>query len=183
MIILLKSGQRHFFRLIQSAENIFKFVKEYIAKNFDKPVVLDAYAGVSAFGITLSAVCEQIVCVEENSEAAALAQETVLINKINNVEIHNADVQKFFASEMEQSDNKFDIVVLDPPRKGCSEECLKSVLKVAKSKIIYVSCNPATLARDLKYLVENGANVEFIQPFDMFCHTYHIESVAVINII
>jgi 23S rRNA (uracil1939-C5)-methyltransferase len=59
---------------------------------------------------------------------------------------------------------------------------LDYALKLCKGKIIYVSCNPATLARDLKHLISKGAKVEFIQPFDMFCHTYHIESVAVINL-
>ena len=76
---------------------------------------------------------------------------------------------------------KFDAIILDPPRKGCTKEALDNALRLTKSKIIYVSCNPATLARDLKYLTEKGAVVESIQPFDMFCHTYHIENVAIID--
>ena len=89
---------------------------------------------------------------------------------------------KFFEKELNTKGRSFDVTVLDPPRKGCSEESLDYALKLTKGKIIYVSCNPATLARDLKYLTEHGAKVEFIQPFDMFPHTYHVEDVAVISV-
>ena len=77
---------------------------------------------------------------------------------------------------------KFDVIILDPPRKGCSTQSLDEALRLSKGTIIYVSCNPATLARDLKYLCEKGCSVESIQPFDMFCHTYHIENVAIIKV-
>ena len=77
---------------------------------------------------------------------------------------------------------KFDITVIDPPRKGCTEESLNNVLKLTKKQIIYVSCNPATLARDLKYLKEKGCKINMVQPFDMFPHTYHIENVAIIDL-
>ena len=98
---------------------------------------------------------------------------------MDNVEIHNMDAAKFFAKEK----RKFDVIILDPPRKGCSKQSLDEATRLCKGKIIYVSCNPATLARDLKYLVnEKNAKVESIQPFDMFCHTYHIENVAIISV-
>lgn len=177
-------GPKTFFQINpQSAENIFAFVKDYIKANFEAPSVLDAYAGVTSFGITVSDICKKVVSVEENKEAVQLASETLELNEIKNVELHNMDTQKFFAKELNTKKRKFDVIILDPPRKGCTEECLQSAIKLCKGKIIYVSCNPATLARDLKYLMSQGATVEFIQPFDMFCHTYHIESVAVINII
>lgn len=177
-------GPKTFFQVNpQSAENIFGFVKDYIKNNFEMPMVLDAYAGVTSFGITVSDICRKVVSVEENKESVTLAAETIELNEIKNVELHNMDTQKFFKKELETKKRKFDAIILDPPRKGCTEECLEYALKLSKGKIIYISCNPATLARDLKYLVSKGAKVEFIQPFDMFCHTYHIESVAVINII
>lgn len=176
-------GPKTFFQINpKSAENIFAFVKEYIKNNFEQPSVLDAYAGVTSFGITVSDVAKKVVSVEENKESVDLAAEIIELNEIKNVELHKMDTQKFFEKELTTKKRKFDVVILDPPRKGCSEECLDSALKLCKGKIIYVSCNPATLARDLKYLASKGANVEFIQPFDMFCHTYHIENVAVINI-
>ena len=174
-----KIGANTFFQINPyTAENIFSFVKNYIKSNFENPVVMDAYAGISTFGIVVSDVAKNVVSVEENGESVELAVETAKENHIENIEIHKMDTQVFF----EQEKRKFDVIILDPPRKGCTESTLKSVLKMTKGKVIYVSCNPATLARDLKYLVENGANVEFIQPFDMFCHTTHVESVAVIDI-
>ena len=100
------------------------------------------------------------------------------INNVNNVELHAQDTTKYLKSIKK----KFDITILDPPRKGCTKESLDETLKHTKNKIIYVSCNPATLARDLKYLIEKGCTVESIQPFDMFCHTFHIENVAIIKI-
>ena len=91
------------------------------------------------------------------------------------------DSAKFFEKELATKKRTFDIVIMDPPRKGCSQESLNYAMKLTKNKIIYVSCNPATLARDLRYLKENNCTVDFIQPFDMFPHTYHIENVAIIS--
>lgn len=176
-------GPKTFFQINpKSAENIFGFVKDYIKENFELPTVLDAYAGVTSFGICISDICKKVVSVEENKEAVNLASETLELNEIKNVELHNMDTQKFFAKELQTKKRKFDVIILDPPRKGCTESCLENAIKLCRGKIIYISCNPATLARDLKYLSEKGAKVEFIQPFDMFCHTYHIESVAVIDL-
>lgn len=176
-------GPKTFFQINpESAENIFAFVKDYIKTNFENPTVLDAYAGLTAFGITVSDVCKKVVSVEENKEAVDLASEIIELNEIKNVELHNMDATKFFDKELKTKKRKFDAIILDPPRKGCTQESLDYALQLCKGKIIYVSCNPATLARDLKYLTEKGATVEFIQPFDMFCHTYHVESVAIIDI-
>lgn len=179
-------GPKTFFQINpESAENIFAFVKEYIKNNFSNPVVLDAYAGVTSFGINVSDICKKVVSVEENKEAVDLAAGIIKLNNIKNIELHNMDTQKFFEKELSTKKCKYDVIILDPPRKGCSQESLDYALKLCKGKIIYVSCNPATLARDLKYLTSgtNGdTKVEFIQPFDMFCHTYHIESVAIIDV-
>lgn len=178
-----KIGPKTFFQVNPaSAENIFSFVKDYIKNNFETPSILDAYAGVTAFGIVVSDVCKKVVSVEENKEAVDLATEAIKLNEVKNVELHNMDAQKFFKKELETKKRRFDAIILDPPRKGCSQESLDYALQLCKGKIIYVSCNPATLTRDLKYLTSKGAKVEFIKPFDMFCHTYHVESVAVINI-
>ena len=151
----------------------------YIARNFAEATVLDAYAGITAFGICMSDVCKKVVSVEENRKSCALAKDTLRLNSIKNIEINNMDATLFFKQET----RKFDIVLLDPPRKGCTKESLDEVVRLCKKKIIYVSCNPATLARDLKYLTEQkGAVVESIQPFDMFPHTYHIENVALVEL-
>lgn len=172
-----KIGADTFFQINpKSAENIFKYVKDEISK-LDSPTVLDAYAGIATIGIVVSDVCEKVVSVEENKASIEKAKEVLLENGINNVELYAQDTTKYLKSIK----RKFDITILDPPRKGCTTEALDETLSHTKQKIIYVSCNPATLARDLKYLVEKGCTVESIQPFDMFCHTYHIENVAIIS--
>ena len=174
-----KIGADTFFQINpKSAENIFKYVKNYLAENFEKPTVLDAYAGITAFGIVVSDICSKVVSVEENTSSCELANAVIKQNRIHNVEIHNTDAAKFLSEEKRD----FDAVILDPPRKGCTEKSLDEAFRLSKDTIIYVSCNPATLARDLKYLTEKGVKVESIQPFDMFCHTYHVENVAILKV-
>ena len=180
---VFKVGVKTFFQVNpESANNIFEYVKKYISDNFEKPVILDAYAGITAFGIVLSDVAKKVVSVEEVKESVDLAREVAAENELTNLELYNMDAAKFFEQILKTQGKCFDVTILDPPRKGCTNESLDYALKLTKHKIIYVSCNPATLARDLKYLKEKGAKVDFIQPFDMFPHTYHIEDVAVINV-
>ena len=106
-----------------------------------------------------------------------MAQEAAKINGVNNVEMIAEDTAKY----LKKIKRKFDMTILDPPRKGCTKDSLDETIKHTKDKIIYVSCNPATLARDLKYLLENGYTIHSVQPFDMFCHTYHVETVVVLK--
>ena len=176
-------GANTFFQVNpKSAENIFAYVKDYVKNNYPEATVFDAYAGVTTFGITVSDVCKKVVSVESCKEAVDLAQETLNLKEITNVELHNMDAEKFFEKELNTKGRRFNITILDPPRKGSTEKTLDNVLALTKDKIIYVSCNPATLARDLKYLLSKGAKIDSIQPFDMFCHTYHIENVAIIDV-
>ena len=180
---VFKVGAKTFFQVNpQSANNIFKYVRNYITNNYEAPVILDAYAGITAFGIALCDVAKKVVSVEEVKESVDLARQVVKENGIENINLYNMDAGKFFAEMLKSQEKYFDVTILDPPRKGCTKESLDYALKLTKSKIIYVSCNPSTLARDLKYLLEKGAKIDFIQPFDMFPHTYHIENVALISL-
>lgn len=172
-------GANTFFQVNpKSAENIFSYVKDYIKNNFENPTVLDAYAGVATFGISVCDAAEKVVSVEENKDSVTKAREVLELNDIQNVELHNMDTALY----CKKTKRKFDVIILDPPRKGCTQQSLDEALRLSKGTIIYVSCNPATLARDLKYLCEKGCRLESIQPFDMFCHTYHIENVAIISV-
>ena len=172
-----KIGADTFFQVNpKSAENIFSYVRQEIEKN-NTPTVLDAYAGIAVFGILVSDNAKEVVSVESNKSSIEKAQDVLSLNNINNVELDAEDTTKYLKSIKK----KFDITILDPPRKGCTKESLDEVVNHTKDKIIYVSCNPATLARDLKYLIEKGFKLETIQPFDMFCHTYHVETVAIIK--
>lgn len=171
-------GANTFFQVNpKSAENIFSYVRDEISR-FEAPVVLDAYAGIATFGILVSNAAKSVVSVEANEESIKKAADVLRLNNIYNVELHAEDTTKYLKSVK----RKFDITILDPPRKGCTKESLDETLSHTKKEIIYVSCNPATLARDLNYLTKKGCKVKSVQPFDMFCHTYHVETVAIIEI-
>lgn len=163
-----------------TAKNIFDTVKEIIEKNYPQSLVLDAYSGVSSFGVYLKESAAKIVSVEECKSASEDALENARLNNAQNMEILNGDAKKIFENLINEG-RSFDITLLDPPRKGCEKESLDFAAALTKKAIIYVSCNPATLARDIKYLEENGFRATYIQPFDMFCHSYHIESLCLLE--
>ena len=174
---IFKIGADTFFQVNpKSAENIFSYVKKEIKKS-SKPAVLDAYAGIATFGILVSDIAKEVTSVEANKNSIEKAKEVLALNNISNVELFAEDTTKY----LKKIKSKFDITILDPPRKGCSKESLDETLAHTTDKIIYVSCNPATLARDLKYLLEKGCKIISVQPFDMFCHTYHVETVVVLK--
>lgn len=175
---IFKISANSFFQVnIGSAKNIFNTVKDIIASNYENPRILDAYSGVSSFGIWLSDIAKEVVSVEEAPSATKDAAQNVELNSITNLTALNGDAKKIF-EELVQKGEKFEVTVLDPPRKGCERASLDFAINLSEKAIIYVSCNPSTLARDLKYLHEYGFRTKYIQPVDMFCHSYHIESVA-----
>lgn len=175
---IYKVSANSFFQVnIGSAKNIFEYVKNIIKENYPNSRILDAYSGVSSFGIWLSEIAKEVVSVEEAPSATKDAAENVVLNNVKNLTALNGDAKKIFEELIEKGE-KFDVTVLDPPRKGCEKESLDFAINLSQKAIIYVSCNPTTLARDLKYLHENGFKTQYIQPVDMFCHSYHIESIA-----
>ena len=117
---------------------------------------------------------------ELNADAIRDARITARRNSITNVKFYNADAGKFMTGLAEQNIN-VDVVFMDPPRAGSDEAFLSSVVKLQPGKVVYISCNPETLARDLKYLTGNGYKVEKIQPTDMFCFTEHVECVVLMS--
>jgi len=156
--------------------------------------ILDVYAGSGSFSMYLNDITSNITAVEESESSVNDGLENLKRNNIENITFvqGNADdvLKKMTGGEQEPENEDdepiitepqtFDIVLLDPPRKGCSESVIESVKKLAGKYIIYISCNPSTLARDVKLLSDNFIP-EFIQPVDMFCHTYHVESILVLT--
>lgn len=159
------------------AKLIFDKVKELISLNITNPTILDAYAGVSSFGIWLSDIASKVTCIEEAVSSSLDAKENVKLNSLNNVEIINGDAAKEFETLINKG-VKFDVSIVDPPRKGCSEESIKNLAALSKDYIAYVSCNVSTLARDMNLLENYGYEPIYIQPADMFPNTYHIETIA-----
>jgi 23S rRNA (uracil1939-C5)-methyltransferase len=120
--------------------------------------------------------------VELNKAAVKDAITNAKINGINNIRFFADDAGQFMlktsAKMLEDKSAGIDVVFMDPPRAGSDENFMSSVVKLAPKKVVYVSCNPETLARDLKYFIKNGYKVESAVPVDMFPHTGHIETVV-----
>lgn len=145
-----------------------------------KETVVDAYCGTGTIGIFASPKAKKVVGVELNPDAVKDARVNAKLNSAENTEFYNADAGEFLA-DAAASNEKYDVVIMDPPRSGSTVKFLKSVVKLAPKTVVYVSCNPETLARDLMFLVRNGYKVKKIQPVDMFPHTNHVETVAVLS--
>ncbi len=169
-----KIGATSFFQVNPFAIiELFKIVKNNIKEN---STILDAYGGVGAIGIFVSDKTKKITLIEESQNATQMAKENYKLNNIENYEIFCGDAKKFF--EDFKKDNKiFDYTILDPPRSGCDEEGLKNIADISNN-IIYVSCNPVTLRRDMETLKKIGFLPDFIQGVDLFPYTYHIETVV-----
>lgn len=157
------------------AEILYSKVKEY-ADLSGSENVLDLYCGTGTIAICLSDSANEITGLEIAESAVADALNNCRINKITNCKFILGEIR----SSIQGITQKPDVIIIDPPRAGMHKDVIKHVLELAPEKIVYVSCNPATLARDLGVLNENYKVLE-IQPVDMFPHTYHIESVAKIQ--
>lgn len=142
--------------------------------------VLDLYCGYGNLSLPMAKKAKKVVGIDSNRKAIRFAKQNAKINSIKNCSFESQDVKQYL--ENLKSNERFDSVVLDPPRTGV-KEIIKSIIGLKPSKILYVSCNPTTLARDLKELIKAGYNLKKIQPFDMFPQTFHIESVSLLEII
>lgn len=142
--------------------------------------VIDAYSGVGTIGIIASQYAKEVISVELNKDAVRDAKINASINKIDNIRFFCADATEFLLSAAKENE-KIDVVLMDPPRAGSTVEFMKSVCTLAPEKVVYISCNPETLARDLVYFTKNGYKVKKIQPVDMFPHTNHVETVVLLS--
>ena len=145
-----------------------------------KERLLDAYCGTGTIGIIAAERVKRVVGVELNSDAVKDALTNAQINDIKNIEFYEADAGDFMV-EAAAMGEKFDVVIMDPPRAGASIEFLRSLVTLSPEKVVYVSCNPETLSRDLSFLTRKGYKVQKIQPVDMFPHTEHVETVALLS--
>ncbi len=137
--------------------------------------VLDLYAGAGNFSLPVSGHASQVVAVEENPHAIEDGQRNAGLNNIKNCKFIKSSAEKYKFHE------KFDILILDPPRPGLSNDVMKKVNDLSPKRIVYVSCNPATLARDLKKLKEKY-NIDSIRMIDFFPNTYHVEALVFLSL-
>lgn len=142
-------------------------------------VVIDAYSGIGTIALTISKYVKQVYAIEVVKAAVKDAKINQKLNNVNNVEFILGKCE----DQIESLTNKYqiDLIFVDPPRKGCDQSFLNTIAKSNIAKIVYISCNPISLIRDLKYLQEYGYYGEFIYPVDMFPQTDHVESVVVLT--
>lgn len=142
--------------------------------------VIDAYCGIGTISLFMSQKAKYVYGVEVVGQAIEDARENARINGVTNVEFILGESETVIPKLYEQG-IKADVIVVDSPRKGCDEKLLETIINMAPKRMVYVSCNPATLARDLKYMVSNGYEVKEVQPVDQFPQTVHIESVVLVS--
>lgn len=159
-------------------EILYKTAIDYCDFKGDERL-LDAYCGIGTIGITASKNVKEVIGVELNRQAVKDAIVNAKLNGIKNIRFINEDAGKYMVGLASQNE-KVDVVIMDPPRTGSTEEFLASVIKLGPKKLVYISCAPETLARDLKYLVGHGYKCKGAMAVDMFAQTGHVECVVFI---
>lgn len=139
---------------------------------------LDLYCGVGLFTLPLARTFEKVIGVEANEKAIASAKKNIEHARIENTQVFAESVGEWLAENLELTQNFVDFVLLDPPRIGAEKETIESLLKIKPKQISYVSCEPSTLARDLRILCENLYEIESITALDLFPQTHHVETVV-----
>ena len=142
--------------------------------------VLDAYCGIGTIGLIASRDAREVISVELNPDAVRDAVTNAKRNQIKNVSFYQNDAGAFMVSMAEKGE-KADVVFMDPPRAGSDEAFLSSVVTLSPKKVVYVSCNPETLARDLRYLTKHGYKAEEAWGYDMFAWSEHVETVVLMS--
>lgn len=147
------------------------------AKLTKNDTVLDAYAGVCTIGLLCAPHVKSVTSIEVVRSAVINGRNNAKLNNINNINIIEADCTEYINNNLP----KYDVVIMDPPRKGSTPEFLNALLKIKPSRIVYISCEPSTLARDLEYL-KDDYDIEEVQPVDMFSRSFHVETVACLRL-
>ena len=170
-------------------DSFFQINKSQAIKLYDKAIeflgesrnntVIDAFSGTGTIAMALSSKVRKAIGIESVESSVNAARETAVENKIDNVEFINGKVEKVLPELLKKE--KAEAIIFDPPRRGIDEKALRSVVKNKIKKIVYISCNPATFARDTKFLIENGYKLEKVSTVDMFPQTNHVEVVALIQ--
>lgn len=162
----------------EQAYNLYKIVRDF-AEFKGEELVYDLYTGTGTIANFVAGNVRQVIGIEYIPEAIADAKANSKNNKIENTEFYAGDIKNLLNNDFIKENGRPDIIITDPPRAGMHDEVIKTILEIGAGKIIYVSCNPATQARDIS-LLQNSYKVAKIQPVDMFPHTHHVENVALL---
>jgi len=140
--------------------------------------LIDAYCGSGLFSIFLSSYAEHITGIEISEKSIKYARINAESHGVKNVNFIHGDVPDVLREKFLQSKEEIDLIILDPPRVGCKKDVLETMAALQPQNIIYISCNPATQARDVKYLNECGYDLRSLSPVDMFPQTEHVEVIG-----
>ncbi|WP_092221194.1 23S rRNA (uracil(1939)-C(5))-methyltransferase RlmD [Desulforhopalus singaporensis] len=146
-----------------------------MARLTGREIVLDAYSGIGTIGLVASGRAKTVIGVELNGDAVRNAQRSARLNNVTNATFHKGDAGKFMES-MAKNGQKLDVVFMDPPRSGSTQTFIHSIGKIKPRRVVYISCGPESLARDLDWLRQENYDVKKIQPVDMFPWTEHVET-------
>ena len=171
---------RSFYQINHAQTEVLYGLAVEAAKLTGKEVVLDAYCGIGTIGLTVADHAKQVVGVELNRDAVQDAIGNARHNGVKNARFFAADATRWI-SEAAAAGEKADVIFMDPPREGSTPQFIESVARMAPRRVVYVSCNPVTLARDLELLTRKGYKVDRSTPVDMFPHTEHIETVCALS--
>jgi len=159
---------------IAQAEKMVEIIKSSLNLSGSETLV-DAYSGVGTFAISLASSVGKVIAIEES--ASAINDAEFAIGDIDNIEFILGKTENMLSSISDD----IDILILDPSRKGCHPDTIEVVLEKSPKKIVYVSCDPVTLARDLNMLLSEGYSITYVQPLDMFPQTYHVEVIVIMD--
>jgi len=173
-----KISPRSFFQVnAAQAEILNEKVLEY-ANLSGEETVIDSYCGTATIAIYVAKQAEKVYGIEVEKSAVRDAKINGELNSISNLKLFTGKAEEWL-NKWKRSGEEVHLIIVDPPRRGCSLKALKGIIKIEPKKIIYISCNPATLARDLKYLTKEGDyKLKKVRPIDMFPQTSHIECIA-----
>jgi len=170
-------GAKSFFQVnVQQAERLFDKAVEF-AELKGNETVYDLYCGIGSISLYLAKHCKKVIGVEQLNEAVEDAKKNAALNNIKNCEFFAGDVIHILNNELVNTHGKPEVLFIDPPRAGVHPKLIQTLLEIEPEKIVYVSCNPVTQARDLALLADKY-EIKNVQPVDMFPQTYHIENVA-----
>lgn len=161
------------------AEKLYSIAADF-AGLAQSDILLDLYCGTGTIGLTMASRVNKLIGVEVIPQAIEDAKRNARLNGIENVEFYCADAGQA-AADFEKSGLRPDVVIVDPPRKGCSTEALEAIIRMQPDRIVYISCDPATLARDLAIFSEKGYSIKHLKAVDLFPRTAHVECVALIS--
>jgi 23S rRNA (uracil1939-C5)-methyltransferase len=180
-------GDKHFSVSPQSflqinrvqTQSLYQTAREFLAATKEETIV-DAYCGVGTISLLLAEDCARVIGIEQVAPAIDDAKANARANNIRNAEFLCGNVEDVLPRLIAEG-GAISAIVLDPPRKGCEEAALAAIAGSNANRVVYVSCNPATLARDCKYLCEHGFALSAVRPVDMFPQTCHVETVVLMS--